>query len=86
LHMFDIMSLQQMLRRKSTYHSNYKGIQAGRECNEVQDHIIYCWVITTICTVPRHCIQFGLKSTFGSCNSTLALHCIIIHQPSCAST
>ncbi len=29
-----------MLRHQSTFHSNYKGIQAGSECNKVQDHII----------------------------------------------
>ena len=62
--MFNIVTSRQMLRCKSTFHSNNNGIQAGAgsECNEGQDHIIYCRVITTICTAPRHCIQIGLNS------------------------
>jgi hypothetical protein len=34
LQMFNVMTLRQMLRRKSTYHSNYNGIQANSECDE----------------------------------------------------
>ena len=37
------------------------------------------------CTAPRCSISFGLKSTFDSCNSAKAPHCII-QKPSCAST
>jgi hypothetical protein len=34
--MFNVITSQQTLRHKNTYHSNYNGIQAGGECIELQ--------------------------------------------------
>jgi hypothetical protein len=53
-----------MLRRQSTYDSNYNGIQAGSECDKTQDHII-----CNVSTLQR----FG--STKAQCFIWLMLNC-----------
>jgi hypothetical protein len=55
---FSVGTSRQLLRHQGTCHSSFNGIQAGSECDEAQDHINYCQVITTI--VQRHGTAFSM--------------------------
>ncbi len=83
---FNVGTSQWLLRRQSTCHSSFNGIQASSECDEAQDHNI--WEdrrSSTTIWQRQGAASLGLKSTFDGCNCAKARH-RIIQKPSCAST